>query len=47
MIAVLGIVLSLAGIVIAVRNGRLRDAMPFLAAGFALVLIEVSGVYGR
>lgn len=47
MIAVLGIGLSLAGIVIAVRNGSLRTALPFLLGGFALVLIEVSGVYGR
>jgi hypothetical protein len=46
-ISVCGIVLALGGIVIAVRNGRLRDAMPFLAAGFALVLIDASGVYGR
>lgn len=45
MIATLGIVLALMGIVLAVRNGRLRDALPFLLGGFALVLISVSGVY--
>lgn len=45
MIAVFGIVLALIGIVIAVCNGRLRDALPFLLGGFALVLISVSGVY--
>lgn len=45
MIAVLGILLVGAGAVIAIRNGRLRDATPFLFGGVALVLIEISGVY--
>ena len=46
MIAVLGIVLAGMGVVVAIRNGRLRDATPFLLGGVALVLISVSGVYG-
>jgi hypothetical protein len=46
MTAVLGIALVLGGIVLAVRNGRLRDALPFILGGVALVLIDVTGVYG-
>lgn len=41
MIALLGIGLSLVGIVIAIREGRLSAAAPFLVSGVALVLADV------
>lgn len=46
MITVLGIGLVGIGVLVARSNGRLRDALPFLLGGAALVLIDISGVYG-
>lgn len=45
MIAVLGIGIAGTGVLLAVRSGRLRDALPFLLSGVTLVLIDISGFY--